>query len=380
VSALRWQRWPRLPRLRVPLLLAAIGLLVVACVTVSDDQPSPQAEATEQPTRDPALTPSAGTSASASAGSTKPTDAATQTPNAHPSLSVEPSIGYISLDESVPFAQAVSDGVRREAQAAGIELVECDSGWSRDGALGCAAAMAGAGVHGLISFQAFVADAEGICDTVGGVPTVGIVFDQGPCQVALLTIDQAESGRLAGEAMGRFADRRWGCDVSAYVSLESGPSDVDGGARMQGYRDGFGQHCELPDAEHHLASADRFVTAQKQVGDLLVGLDGDRIVVVGLTEDAILGAMAAASSAGRADDLWYSGQLADPSIRQHIACNEHYVASVAQFPERFGELVVPAALAAMQGQQVSSTMVAPLELVDADNIRQLYPDTPACGK
>ena len=47
---------------------------------------------------------------------------------------------------------------------------------------------------------------------------------------------------------------------------------------------------------------------------MLDDLRGRRIVVVGINEDAILGAMAAAAEQGRSDDLWYSGQLARPMI------------------------------------------------------------------
>lgn len=291
-----------------------------------------------------------------------------------------PRIGYLSLDERNAFVASVSASIRGAVAGAGLELVECDPGWTREGVADCARQLADAGIDGLLSFQPFPDLATQVCAIIGDVPVVGVAFDQGPCQVSRLRIDQAESGRLAGDAVGRFAAEQWDCEVSAYLSLESSDADPEGRVRMAGYRDGYEGHCPLPGRTFVLDGADRLATAQAQVASRLEGLQGKRIIIVGLNEDAILGAMAAASSAGRADEAWYSGQLADPSIRERIACDGHYIASVAQFPERFGEQVVPLIVGALNGTAVPPVVDAALELVTAANVRQLFPDTPACAE
>ncbi len=135
----------------------------------------------------------------------------------------------------------------------------------------------------------------------------------------------------------------------------------------------------MPEQVFSLDGADRLATAQTQVADLLPEVKGKPIIVVGLNEDAILGAMAAAEAAGREGQLWYSGQLADPSIREHIACDEHYIASVAQFPEHFGTPVVSAVIDAIEGREVAPRLSAELMLVTSANVRQLYPETRTCG-
>jgi ABC-type sugar transport system substrate-binding protein len=127
-----------------------------------------------------------------------------------------------------------------------------------------------------------------------------------------------------------------------------------------------------------LDDADRLATAQAQVARRLAGLQGKHIVVVGLNEDAIRGAMEAVAAAGRADEVWYSGQLADAGMRGRIACDEQYIASVTQFPERYGEQLVPLLTSALEGREVPALVDAPLELVTSGNVRQLFPDTPAC--
>ena len=50
-----------------------------------------------------------------------------------------------------------------------------------------------------------------------------------------------------GQALGAFAAKRFDCQVKAFVTLESSAEDAIGGARMEGYREGYQEHCELPE-------------------------------------------------------------------------------------------------------------------------------------
>ena len=367
------------PRAALAAGLAGLLAIPAGCVTVtrSDERVSAPPEASAS-TASAAASVGTASAGEASAGAASAGASSAGPASSGPATVAATRVGYLALDEDSAFLAAVGEGVVSAARAAGVDLVMCDGGWTRDGVIECATQLGQAGVAGLVSLQPIADLAPQVCAAVGGVPTVGIVFDQGPCQVAHLAIDQAASGRLAGEAMGRLAAERWECQASAYVSLESSDADPDGRARMAGYREGYEAHCPLPQRTLRLDGADRLVTAQTQLARRLAQLKGDRIVVAGITEDAILGAMAAAAAAGRSDDLWYSGQLADPAIRQRIACDPRYVASVTQHPEAFGEQVMPLLLEAMEGRSVPPLVEAQLELVTAANVRALFPDTPAC--
>lgn len=361
--------------------LVLLASLAASCVSISggagDTAPSSRAVHTG------VLATAAASASPTGAASAEAGVAATAAASAEPSSILRDDgvtrVGYISLDERVPFAHTVSVSLERAAKAAGVELTACDAGLTRQGALDCAAQLGAAGIDGLISFQAFPDVAAAVCEAVGNVTTVGIAFEQGPCEVTNLRLDQFESGRVAGEAIGRMAREAWQCDVDAYVSLEAAAPEADAAARMEGYRTGFASQCPIDEAVVHvLPGADRVATAATKLGRLLDGLDGHHIVVVGLNEDAILGAIRAARAAGREDDLYYSGQGADPSIRLTIACDPHYVASVAHFPERYGPLSLQALLDLLDGKEVPRTIDAPLQLVTAANVRQIFPDTGSC--
>ncbi len=367
---------PSQGRLRFLGAVLVLGLVAGACVTARSDGQGQASPSAEPSAATPAASALIAPGASPAVGASEPAIS----PSPGPYRSAELSIGYISLDGSQAFAQAVSTGIRAAAEGAGVDLVECDSGWTREGVSRCASELSEAGVHGVISFQPFADLAADVCVAIGDAPTVGIVYDQGPCQVSLLSIDQTEAGRLGGRALGQLASERWGCQVRALIGLASGEGDPIGGARMDGYREGYEEHCELPLETRALPDAQHLVTAKTQLARVLEEIKGQPILVAGVSDSAVLGAMTAASDQRRAKHVWYAGQLAEPEIRGVIACGEHVVGSVGQFPERFGATVVPTLLDAIEGREVPAELDAELELVTSANVRQLFPDTPACDE
>lgn len=348
-------------------------------MTVTDDDRS-GADATAVASASPAAATDSAAPESAAPESAAPTDpgvdatlGATPTPTPPP-----PSIGYIALDGAQWYVGDINRGVREAVRGSDLDLVECDSGGTREGVLACADRLAQEGVLGFISMQPFPDLAEAVCAALGEVPAVGIIYDQGPCQVSLLEVDQVESGRLAGAALGALAAERWDCDVKAYVALGSGGGDAIGSARIEGYQNGYRESCKLPKQQRTLDDAQFLITAKTGMEDVLGEISGRPIIAAAVTDLAALGALQAAADAGRPNHVWVAGQLADPEARQAIACEPRYVASVAQFPDRFGGLAVPVLVEAIEGGAVEPRIEAELALVTSENVRQLFPDTPAC--
>ncbi|WP_420638285.1 sugar ABC transporter substrate-binding protein [Candidatus Poriferisocius sp.] len=286
-------------------------------------------------------------------------------------------IGYISLGDSVPFVKLVSDSVQREADAAGLNLVVCDSEIDPAKALECAQLMGQRDVDVVLNFQVFQESSPEICAAYDNVPTIAIDIVQDPCEVAFMGADNQGAGELAGSAIGAFIKENFDCEYDAYVSLESTAAGAANQARMGGYRSGFTQHCPLVNARV-MDGADRTDTALEQMTDLLPALPGERIVVVAINEDGIIGALAAARTLGREGDLYYSGQGTDPSIWCDIRDNPNYVASTAYFPERYGEILIPAAQAILDGEEVAENLFTEHIIINSENIESIYEVTD-CG-
>ncbi len=288
-------------------------------------------------------------------------------------------IGYISLGDSVPFVKLVSDGIKDAAAEAGQELVFCDSEIDAAKALSCAQNLKVQGVQGVLNFQVFQDSSPEICTAYGSVPTIAIDIIQPPCQIAFMGANNREAGRMGGAEIGKYAKENWDCDITAYVSLESTAAGAANTDRMGGWRDGFKESCPIPaDKEHILDGADRTDPALEQMTNLLGALPGERIVVVAINEDGILGAIGAANTLGRQTDLYYGGQGTDPSIWKDVACNPNYIVSVAYYPERYGTLLIPNMVKALQGDTIPEEIFTQHEIINKDNIRSIYPETPAC--
>ena len=323
---------------RWAVLLAGVALVAAACSNA----------ATTAPSAAPA------TAAPSVAATAAPTVAATKY-----------KIGYISLGDSVPFVKLVSDGIKKAATDAGQDLLFCDSEIDAAKALACAQNFKVQGAQGVLNFQVFQDSSPEICAAYGSVPTIAIDIVQPPCQIAFMGANNHEAGRLGGAEMGKYAKANWNCDFTAYVSLESSAA--------------FKESCPIPaDKEHILDGADRTDPALTQMTDLLGALPGDKIIVVAINEDGILGAIGAANTLGRQKDLFYGGQGTDPSIWKDVACNPNYIVSVAYYPERYGTLLIPNMITALGGGTIPKEIFTKHEIINKDNIRTIYPATPAC--
>lgn len=290
-------------------------------------------------------------------------------------------VGYISLGESIPFVKLVSDNIKAEADKAGVELAFCDSEIDAAKALACAQNLKVQEVQAVLNFQLFEDSSPEICAAYGDLPTIAIDIHQAPCEVAFMGADNTLAGELAGKYVGEALKAENGCEYTAVVTLDTKGAGATTEARVNGMIDGFKEACgDIP--EDKFRSLDVGGTTDLAVtkfGDQLSALEpGGIIVVLSLNDDMSLGAFAAARTAGREAELRLAGQGADPTSWKEIACNPQWLADTAYFPERYGEILIPAVVKLLNGETVEPNLFTKHDVVTKDNVRTLYPDTPAC--
>ncbi|MCZ4493614.1 MAG: Monosaccharide transporter substrate-binding protein family [Conexibacter sp.] len=282
-------------------------------------------------------------------------------------------LGFIALGDSVPFSKLVTDSMKKNAQAAGAQLVVCDSQLDGQKALDCAKSFKSQGVKAYLNFQVDQKLAGAICKAGPQVPVIAVDIEQQPCQKAFMGAANEYAGFIAGEAVGKFAKDKWNCAYDAYVSLESTASVDASKQRMGGYRKGFQSVCPGALKNEKILDADRTDTARTKMTDTLTTLPGQKkIVVVSINDDGILGAIAAAKTAGRSGDIYLSGQGADPSAQCAIKTNPNWIADAGYFPERYGEIGIPYLIKAAKGEQIAPKLLVDHQLVSSANIDQLY--------
>jgi ribose transport system substrate-binding protein len=284
-------------------------------------------------------------------------------------------VGYISLGDSLPFVKIVSDSIKAAAETTGVDLVFCDSQLDPAKALDCARTFKTQGVQAILNFQLDEKAAKQICEAGPDVPVIGIDIHQRPCEVAFMGADNQLAGEVAGEALGNFYKEKFNCEYDAFVKGEQPAAGEVTKIRADSVITGFEKVCG-PIAADKLRAVDlgsNTDDGRAAFADTLTALQGKtNIAVSSINDDTGLGVMAAAKTANRMDDIWLISQGADPTSWENIRTNDHWIGDSAYFPEKYGEIGIPAIINLINGQQPGQLLVKH-ELVNRDNIDQIYP-------
>lgn len=285
-------------------------------------------------------------------------------------------IGFTQLSLAVPFGQDVQEGVEAQIEKSGAKLITCDSELDAAKALNCARQFSTQDVDGLITFQADAAAAQNICEAGPDVPVFAVDIVQDPCQVAFVGAANTYAGEVLGYNIGLYFLDKFDCKHDAFISLESTAVGEVNEQRMGGIRDGFESVCGEIKGLRKLdtGAGGQADAAQQQMTDTLTALPGaKRIITVGLNEDVITAALAAARTQNRVENLYLGVQNFDPE-NCTIYDAPGYIGSTAYFPERYGELLVPNMIRAIKGEKVPAELLVPHEFISLDNVDEFYPD------
>ncbi len=127
--------------------------------------------------------------------------------------------------------------------------------------------------------------------------------------------------------------------------------------------------------EGHLEGNACRESSREAMGGLLRRLaPGTRLLVSGFNDPSSVGALQAVREEGRQTDVVIVGQNATLEGRNAIReKNSPLIASVAYFPERYGEKLLPLAMALARGEPVPPAVYTEHRILDASNVDRLYP-------
>ncbi|WP_374312090.1 sugar ABC transporter substrate-binding protein [Microbacterium sp.] len=306
---------------------------------------------------------------------TPPTDVAEFQP-VEPGSGEGLTVGFTQLTLAAAFPTALQAGMEAAAEEAGLELITCDSKFDTATALDCARQFKSQNVDGLVTFQADAAASPSICEEGPQVPVVAIDIVQDPCQSTFVGAANDYAGQLIGYNVAKYFADNFDCEYDAYISLESTAVGAVNDARMDGTREGFESVCGPVHDEKILdtGAGGQTDVAQRLFTDTLTALPGaKRIVVVGINEDVILGALAAARAQDRTDDLYIGVQNLDPD-NCAILTFDHWIGSAAYFPEKYALLIVPAIIDLIKGEEVPEQILVPHEFITKETLLDYYPE------
>jgi ribose transport system substrate-binding protein len=198
----------------------------------------------------------------------------------------------------------------------------------------------------------------------------------------LYTADNIAAGRIAGQALGKFAKENWSDQrLVATILGDVSDSSPPVTARIQGVTEGLKQ--ELPDLSPViLDSAGHSVRAGGVLAKFLGAQTGRKVLVATLDDASALAAKSAIETAGRISDCVIVSQGADRSV--HGGASEKkeidpanrgsiVLGSVAYYFDRYGYEILPIALRMLRGEEVPVQTSTKHVLISAKNIFVEYP-------
>ena len=258
------------------------------------------------------------------------------------------------LSGEFPFVQDVNAGLQRAADCFGVELIIADNEYDPQKALEVADSLITRGVGVAIEFQTDVGVAPTLCAKFeeAGIPVIAIDIPH-PCAV-FFGANNFEAGRIGGENLARVANERWGGDVDAMVVLELPQSGALPQQRIDGAIEGA--KAGLPNlTDDKIIRVDgkgSLEDSRTVMADVLTRLaDADHIIVSAINDPSAVGAPARRRASRPDRQVIIAGQNATIEARNEI-CKENpaFIGSVAYFPDRYGDKLIPLAIDLANGR------------------------------
>jgi ribose transport system substrate-binding protein len=280
-------------------------------------------------------------------------------------------IGFANQDDTASFQTLVRQGLVQAAIAANVDLLLADNREDGPTALANAEYFVQEQLDLVVEFNTDVRYNNVIMERLRNATIPVIAIDIPMPGASFVGVDNYKAGLMGGRLAGAYVDQVWRGQVDKVLSLELPASGPIPAARIQGQIDGLSETVKVPEEDIiRLDSKNTYDAAHKAVVSMLPALKGVRhVVVFGINDEVILGALAAFEEAGGSDRVVAVGQGADVAARQELARHDsRMIGAVAFFPEYYGHLIINLALQILQGKQVPPALYT-------DHILILSPQT-----
>jgi ribose transport system substrate-binding protein len=214
--------------------------------------------------------------------------------------------------------------------------------------------------------------------TAAGIPLLAI--DVPVPGAPFMGVNNWKVAIMGGKYMAKLIKEQWGgCDKVDKVVLLQMPAGGDVTMlRSEGFAAALAEEFG-PDVEKKIVRTDGGMGQSEQakaaMDDVLAAHpEARRIALTSINEQTMAGAIASLQTAGRWDPnntiiiTLGCDELGQSQLREGLSD-----ASIAFFPEKYGEYVIPAVCAILQGQAVPPYIYIENEIITKENIDKFYP-------
>lgn len=282
-------------------------------------------------------------------------------------------IGFANLQRDIPFCALVEQSILENAEAAGIEVVVADNRLDGATALTNAESFITRNVDFVIEFQTDAEFGAVIMNKMNqeGIPVVAI--DIPMPGAGFFGVNNPRAGFMGGSYLAQAAVARHGMEAvmnGYFIEGELPQSGPIPAMRTGGQIAGF--KAALPDfPEDQILTFDSKNTLEEsftQTNNLLSRIpEGVPIMGTAINDQAATGILRAAQQ-DRREMITVVGLGGDEG--ETLANEEDFVAAVGSFPERYGNSLIPIALASLAGAEIpdavliNHTVVTPANICD----------------
>jgi ribose transport system substrate-binding protein len=188
--------------------------------------------------------------------------------------------------------------------------------------------------------------------------------------------DNYKAGLIGGKALGRWANENWGGQVDQLLLIELPIAGSLLELRLAGLVDGLRKELpgivDVPQAR--LNGRGTFEQVLDGMRRYLRRRSARRTLVGTVNDICALAALRAFEEAGAADQCAVMGQNALREARAELRRpGTRLVGSVAYFPERYGEELIPLALNILRKKPVPASIFVKHQLITPRNVDLIYP-------
>ena len=286
-------------------------------------------------------------------------------------------IGYAAQGQDTSFDREVRLSLVRAAEREDVELIAVDNRYQPKVALRTADYLIREQVDLVIEFQADETIAPAIASkyTQANIPFIAI--DIPHPGATYFGANNYTAGLMGGRYLGRWAKKNWKGEADEILLVELARAGSLPKSRVRGMLAGIGEVVRLPECCRTVTvdGDGQFQTTMDRVRKYLRETRARRILVGAVNDISALGALRAFQEAGRTADCVIVGQNAEPEARAELRePGTRLIASVAYFPEKYGDGLLRLALDILARRVVPPAVFTRHQIITADNVDHFYPN------
>ena len=286
-------------------------------------------------------------------------------------------VGYAAQGQDTSFDREVRLGLAAAAEREHVELITVDNRYQPKIALRTADYLIRERVDLVIEFQTDEVIAPAIAAKYMEAQIPFIAIDIPHPGATYFGANNYQAGLIGGHFLGRWAKRYWASEPEEILLVELQRAGSLPKARIRGILTGISEVMRIPETCHTVSidGDGQFQTTLERVRKYLRESKAKRILVGAANDPSALGALRAFQEVGRANECAIVGQNAESEARAELrAPHTRLIASVAYFPEKYGDGLLRLALDILGKKAVPPAVFTTHQIITPENVDHFYPN------